>query len=83
MSMPTLVPLQESDLVSSYLQQQHLHPDDKSSHSKKSKYTSSSKLTKSSLFRLILKREDSRTLKIKEVDVQIHLLEGSLTNLQK
>jgi len=55
-SVPILCNHQEADLIESYLDDKYGTAEAKSSHSKKSKYTSSSKLTKSSLFRLILKK---------------------------
>jgi hypothetical protein len=51
---------QESEMIEAYLEEKFQHNSGaRSNHSKKSKYTSSSKLTKSSLFKTILKRECS------------------------
>ena len=73
----------DSDLIESYLEEKYnQHGGARSNHSKKSKFTSRSKLTKSSLFRTILKKEDSESAKTKDLDVQLYLLNGSLDTLK-
>lgn len=67
----------ESDLIDSYLDDKY-NTGAKSNQSKKSKYTSNSKLTKSSLFKTINKKEESQSQRGKELEIQIHLLKGSL-----
>lgn len=74
---------QETELIESYLDEKYRQPGARSNHSKKSKYTSSSKLTKSSLFKTLMRKEDSQTTKNKELDIQIHLLQGSRDNLAR
>ena len=78
---------QESDLIESYLDNPHPHHHHqqcnpaKSNNSKKSKFTSRSKLTKSSLFRTIFRREDSELSASKDHEVQLYLLQGSVDTL--
>ena len=72
---------QESDLIESFLEDKYRSVGSRSNNSKKSKYTSNSKLTKSSLFKTILKKTDSPEQRDKERQVEVHLLEGSLENV--
>lgn len=71
-----------TDQIESYLNEKY-HTSVHSSHSKKSKYTTSSKLTKSTLFKTIRKQNDNETDKSKDLDIQIHLLQNSLGNLRR
>ena len=72
---------QETNLIESFLEEKYRSVGSRSKNLKKSKYTSNSKLTKSSLFKTIMKKPDTPEQRNKERQVEVHLLEGSLDNL--